>query len=250
LERAYLRSADVVVSLTGAAKVEIEALDYLKGRCPRITIIPTCVDLGRFQIRELNDGSLGDAGPDNRFTLVYSGSLGTWYLLDEMLVFFLVLKKHVPDALFLVLTRSSRDVVETAAHKYGLGNRDLSVHSIPFQQMPEWIAAGGAGVFFSAPSWANKARCPTKLAEFLAVGLPVVINRGIGDMETIVPEERVGVVVEQFTETAYEKALVALFDLLSEGGLKQRCRRVAEHYFSLDAGVRKYQEAYEAIKNA
>lgn len=249
LERAYLTRADGVVSLTEAAKAEIEAFDYLRERCPRITVIPTCVDLDRFQVRGSSGAHL-DAGPGTRFTLVYSGSLGTWYLLNEMVKFFVVLKRRVPDAQFLILTLSPRHLVESAARKYGLGEGDLSVRSVPFQRMPEGIASGTAGVFFASASWANRARCPTKLAEFLALGIPVVVSRGIGDVDAIVSGERVGVVVEQLSEAAYEKSLVTLLGLLGEGGLRERCRQAAKRYFSLQLGVLKYLEVYQTLSGA
>jgi glycosyltransferase involved in cell wall biosynthesis len=164
-----------------------------------------------------------------------------------MLAFFRVLKKRIPDALFLILTQGPRGSVEAEARKCGLQLEDLTIHSVPFQKMPEWIAAGEAGIFFSDPSWANKARCPTKLSEFLALGIPVVASRGIGDVESIVLENRVGVLVEQFTIPAYERALTELLGLLGDRGLKGRCREAAERYFSLETGALKYAEVYEAM---
>jgi glycosyltransferase involved in cell wall biosynthesis len=246
-ERTYLRWADAVVSLTHAAEQEIGRFGYLQGRCPPIAVIPTCVELSRFRCAEPGGESARGTDKSDRFILVYSGSLGTWYLLSEMLEFFLALKRRIPDASFLVLTQGSANAVETAARKYGIDETDLSVRSVPFQQMPEWIATGKAGIFFAQPSWANKARCPTKLAEFLAVGIPVVTSRGIGDVETIVREERVGVIVEQFTDAAYERGLAALVELLREDGLPRRCRQVAARYFSLEIGASRYQEAYRTV---
>lgn len=247
LEKIYLSKADAIITLTDAARNEIEALEYLQGRRPHITVIPTCVDLDQFEIREQRSGPLRDSGVEERFTLVYSGSLGTWYALDAMTAFFLVLKKYIPNASFLILTQSPRQVVETVRNKYALSEKDMNVQNVPYQRMPESIASGDAGIIFSRPSWANKARCPTKLAEFLASGVPVVMSRGIGDTEALIQRERVGVVVEEFTESAYEKALGALRDLLSEGDLKGRCRQVAERYFSLQEGVTRYQRVYRQL---
>ena len=40
--------ADHVVSLTHAAVAEVRKFDYLDGRMPPISVIPTCADLARF----------------------------------------------------------------------------------------------------------------------------------------------------------------------------------------------------------
>lgn len=247
LEKVYLTEADTVVSLTSAAGKEIAAFEYLGYCCPRIAVIPTCVDLDRFRIRDRGGEPPRGLSGTTRFTLAYSGSLGTWYALDEMMAFFLVIKRHIPGARFLILTQTPRRDVERVGEKYSLSEGDLTVHAVPHWNMPEWIAAADVGVIFSRPSWANKARCPTKLGEFLACGVPVVMSQDIGDTEAIIRRERVGLAVQQFTEAAYEDALSVLRDLLGEAGLKERCRRVAERYFSLEQGVLKYQKVYEGL---
>jgi glycosyltransferase involved in cell wall biosynthesis len=238
-EAMCLKAADAIVSLTEAAKTEIEAFDYLADRCPPIAVIPTCVDLDRFRPREPFLG----AGPDKPWRLVYSGALGTWYLLDEMVAFFCALKKRIPRARFLILTQTPEAVTVPA----GFADEDIDVHAVPFGEVPAWIARGNVGVIFSSATWSNKARCPTKLGEFLACGLPVVISRGIGDTETIVREERVGVVVDKLAGPAYEKAVEELLVLLSEGDLGERCRRAAARHLSLQDGVLRYLQIYERL---
>lgn len=47
-ERRFLLNADHVVSLTHAALAEMQRFDYLHGRMPPVTVIPTCADLQRF----------------------------------------------------------------------------------------------------------------------------------------------------------------------------------------------------------
>lgn len=56
------------------------------------------------------------------------------------------------------------------------------------------------------PIPSKRSSCPTKLAKGLATGLPVVCNRGIGDLDDIVEREGVGVFVDGFSEAAYSVA--------------------------------------------
>lgn len=246
-ERLYLKQADAVVTLTEAARKEIETFEYLKCRTLRVAVIPTCVDLDRFQMQEQAGAPYENSRLEERLTLVYSGSVGTWYALDEMAAFFSVMKKRVSNAHFLILTPSPRRLVEQIVRKYAVDGRDTSIQSLPYQRVAGWIALSDVGIIFSRPSWANRARCPTKLAEFLACGVPVIVSRGIGDTAALIEKERVGIVVEEFSEAAYEEALAGLRRLLSEAGVRKRCRQVAERYFSLEKGVLRYHEVYQGL---
>ena len=55
-ERRFLLAADHVVSLTHAAVREMQRFDYLQGRMPPVTVIPTCADLARFTPLPREDG--------------------------------------------------------------------------------------------------------------------------------------------------------------------------------------------------
>jgi len=162
-------------------------------------------------------------------------------------IFFGVVKRRRPDARFVVLTPGGHAAAETAARRHGFGAGDVRVQSAPHARVPDVIATADAGIMLSAPAWSNTARCPTKLAEFLACGVPVVVSRGIGDTEALVRDERVGVVVEDLAGPAYERAAAALEALRAEGGLAERCRRAAERSFALGDGVARYEEIYRRL---
>src|SRR5207245_1606283 len=75
LERSFLRDAASVVTLTRASVPVVQKRMSAVGSSASLTVIPTSVDLQRFKPGPKR------AGP---FTLSYAGSIGTWYLLDEM----------------------------------------------------------------------------------------------------------------------------------------------------------------------
>jgi glycosyltransferase involved in cell wall biosynthesis len=99
-EKEFLREADYTVSLTHGAREIIHSWPSLQS--VPIQVIPCCVDTDLFDTKPQLSQSL--PSEKQQFTLSYLGSLGTWYMLDEMLHFFkrLLLKK--PDALFLFIT--------------------------------------------------------------------------------------------------------------------------------------------------
>ena len=91
-----------------------------------------------------------------------------------------------------------------------------------------------------------KAAMPTKIAEFLACGRPVVVNRGLGDFDEYLSEFNAGVILDGTSQDLKEKARI-LMDLLSDPDTPYRCRVLAEKYFDIKAGAQKYMDIYDKM---
>lgn len=247
-EKVFLLNADEIVSLTHAGKAEIMNFPYSKNPMANITIIPTSVDLERFKLeRENNIKILTEMGRKGKFIFIYTGSISTWYMPEEMIDFFGIAKGNISEAHFLVLTRE-KDLFEGVLKAKNFNNGIVSVLSTTYESVSNYLLIGKAGIAFYKPGYSRKGCCPTKFGEYLACGLPVIINTGIGDCDEIVLKEKVGVVINGFSSKEYERAIRELNDLLSEGDvLRKRCRTVAEKYFSLEMGVERYWDIYKRL---
>jgi len=114
--------------------------------------------------------------------------------------------------------------------------------------MPYYIKLADVGIFFIKPCFSKRFSSPTKLAEYLACGLPLVINSGIGDTGEMVSDNRIGVVIKDFSEKQYLDKTRELLDLMKEGKvLSKRCRLTSEKYLSLDMGVERYHNVYKEL---
>jgi glycosyltransferase involved in cell wall biosynthesis len=174
-EMEFVRHADRVIVLTGAAKEELLRWNLNE----KISIIPCCVDLeifdpGRFKGKTKNEIRAQLNLPLDDYTLLYLGSLGTWYLYPEMVSFFRQLKKIRPSAKFLFLTPD--------VDRVGV-DPDFIVRTVAKQEVPMYILASDASVCFIKPSFSKKGSSATKMAEVLAMGVPLVANAGWGDIE-------------------------------------------------------------------
>ena len=92
-EKLFLENADAIVSLTENAKQEILTWKKIKNQPLSIEVIPCCVDMNLFDSKKNSDSEIqkkkSELGlSDAKFVLSYCGSIGTWYLCDEMLEFF------------------------------------------------------------------------------------------------------------------------------------------------------------------
>lgn len=90
------------------------------------------------------------------------------------------------------------------------------------------------------------AAMPTKIGEFLACGRPIVVNRGLGDMDEFIREFNAGVILDEQIETLQESAN-RLVNLLLDPETPFRCRALAEKYFSMDIGASRYLDLYSQI---
>ncbi|GEM_PF-369153 len=248
-ERHMLKIADAVTVLTKKHLEFNKHIEYLRNNGKPMDIIPCCVDTDRFYHDEKAGTDLKKRlGLSDRFVLMYPGKIGTFYLMREMLDFFKVMRDELPESVFLVITNDNTSELLAIARKAGLHEGSVKViNGIGFEEMPEYMRLADAGIFFINP-YKKIGSSPIKMGEFLASGIPVVINPGVGDTEEMVLSGGAGVVVRSFDEKSYRDAVKAVLRLKSEGpALVKRCRETADSYLALDKGVCKYREIYKAI---
>jgi glycosyltransferase involved in cell wall biosynthesis len=243
VERRLLLAADHVVTLTHASEAELRAWSYLRQRAPPITVIPTCTDLDRFRIQ----------GPPQLepFVLGYVGSVGTWYLLDEMLRCFVLFRRELPDSRLLIVNRGENALIRARIQKLGIDEAAAELVAADHSDVPRLIAGMSAALAFYAPSFSRLACSPTKIGEYLGSGVPILASAGVGDVNGLVERERVGAVVSGFSDEELRSGLSQLLNLLAEPErLQKRCREVAENEFSLDRGAQAYAAIYDQLASS
>ncbi|MEW6468153.1 MAG: glycosyltransferase [Bacteroidota bacterium] len=250
-ETEFLNNADFVISLTETGKNELLSWKGVK-RPPAVEVIPCCVDLDHFSPERVTSEKLG--GLRNRlgiresdFILSYIGSLGTWYMPDKMLLFFRELLQVRPNARFLFVTPDGAAGLIAAAGRAGLDRSRIIVTESSRGDMPAYIALSHLSVYFIQPLFSKKASSPTKMAEIMAMGIPAVINAGIGDTEQVMRDSGAGIVLSDLSEKTMRTALAEL-DLLL-GRDKRLLRASAKKHFSLDQGVERYDRVYNQVLN-
>ena len=250
MEKRLILSADEVIVLTEKAAEIIRDLPYVRDGEVSITVIPCCADLNKFKLIPAQRRSelLKEYRLEDRFILLHAGSVGPWYKLGEMIEFFLALKQRVPRAHFLLLSNSDHEQIFEAMAGRHVNQEDFTIMKVSLDKVADLTSIAHSGVCLIKPTFSKKGSSPTKVAECLACGRPIVINSGIGDSEQVINRNRVGVVISSFDQKAYNRALDELLELIGEGDkLLQRCRETAKNSLSLDYGVRKYWEVYRRV---
>ena len=243
-ERQFLLNADCVVSLTQAAIDEMRTFPYLQGRMPRFERITTCADLELFKPEEPPSAGLPS---DRPFTLGYVGSVGVWYLFDETLRCFQLLRERLPDARLHILNRGGHDYVRERLSALNIDHECVQLEAADHAGVARAMQQIDAGIFFIKPVYSKMASAPTKLGEFLGCGVPCLGNYGVGDMGSILESEEVGVALKSFDEPAIRQAIDRLLRLTHTPGISARCRGAAVSFFSLEQGVAQYRAIYNDL---
>jgi len=225
-ERWLYRAADGFVVLTEKARESIRS-------CGKpLEVIPTCIDPARFAGDDRVEIATG------RPVFVYAGALGGYYLIDEMVALI-----AEAGAFGLVLTQGSTDAITASFERAGYEH--YRVLQVAPDEVPRYLRAADVALLLVRKSFARRAMSPTKFAEYLAAGLPVIASAGIGDLDVVIPESRVGVVLQGGGVAA---ALRGVEELRGEPGLAARCREVARTRYDLHAvGGARYRRLYDAV---
>lgn len=249
MERRAFAATDAIVTLTEKIWPILSEWDGIKGRDVIHTVIPCCVDLELFQT-ELSDRNQmrADLGVCDRFVLVYSGSLDGWYLTEQMADFFDEFLKHKQNAHLIWLTTGSHSRIRELMAARKIAAESYSVHSAFASEVPRFLSAADVGMAFIKPCLSKLASSPTKYGEYLACGLPLLINSGIGDSDALVEKFRVGTLVKQFEAISYRNAAADIEQLVIQPNVRERNREVARELFDLrSVGAHRYAELYKRV---
>lgn len=231
LEHIGIRRADQIVVLTNRLRDWLIANELKQS--DQIEVIPCCVDFGRFDgrtnIQEAQEGILANG----RFEVVYAGSLGGLYLVEEMGYFFKAIKEQRPDAFLRILSASLPEQAAAALKRAGVDERDYKIEAVAPVEVFTHLRRARLGVSFRKPTFAQIASSPTKIPEYLAAGLPVVCNADIGDMDELVKREQIGVVLHSFDEKAYKAGAAEAIALANDDRMHDRAMKIAHKYFDL-----------------
>ena len=134
----------------------------------------------------------------------------------------------------------------------GVSEADYGLIGAAPSDVPSYLSASDAGLAFIKPCFSKLASSPTKYAEYLGCGLPLIINAGIGDSDALITREGVGALVRDFKKHEYDKALISIESLVRDADETRRhSREVAERLFDIRAvGVNRYVRLYENVFNS
>ena len=249
-ETDFFSYADYTISLTENGKETIHQWASVKNQPIPIEVIPCCADVDLFS-RQTIDASRQEYFryllkiQKDDFVISYLGSFGTWYMPDEMLWFFNRMRDKIKHSKFLFITTEKRETVLTFSKKYNIPDDNILVISSARKDVPVLLSLSKLSIFFIKPLFSKKASSPTKQAEAMSMGIPIICNTGIGDTDKIINETKTGCVIQEFSDIAFDEVIKNIDHLLSIS--PDEIHNIAAQKFSLESGIEKYYKVYKNL---
>lgn len=249
-ELSFFREADAVVSLTNNGKNEILSWEEFKDNPPYIEVIPCCVDLEKFDPNKIRESEVDKVKKELKldgadFILGYVGSIGTWYMLEEMLDFYRAIRERYKAPKFLFISGESETFLQQEAIKKGIPKAEVIVKSVAHSSIPLYLSVFDFSIFFIRPTFSKKASSPTKQGELMALDIPIICNAGVGDTDAIIKKYNAGKIITALNEENYSKT--SLNNSLYDASI---IRKGAGEVYSLEKGVEMYFKIYRFITSS
>ncbi|HMI80005.1 MAG TPA: glycosyltransferase, partial [Ferruginibacter sp.] len=113
------------------------------------------------------------------------------------------------------------------------------------KEVPLFLSVSKFSVFFIRPCFSRKSQSPTKHGEIMAMGIPVITNREIGDVEEIIQKYQSGIVIKDFSESEYKAAVEKI--TLGNAFDPVAIRNGAINFYDLSSAIKKYRSLYDRI---
>ncbi len=250
-ETEQLKKSDGIVCLTYAAQEIISKWPAFNRNIP-IEVIPCSVDLALFNPSNINHvereavkNELHIKGGE--LIISYLGSIGGWYLTDEMMQLCKEIYDLKPEIKFLFISPHRHEFIIEAASKYGVPPANIITKKANRLQVPLLLSLSYFSIFFIKPCYSKQSSSPTKHGEIMAMGIPLITNSGIGDVEKVVKKYDSGLVLNAFNKKEYR--FIAQKVISGYQYDKIRIMQGAREFYSLDTAIEKYQNIYNSILN-
>jgi len=164
-----------------------------KNKTLNITVTPNCVDVYKFYYDpRKRKSSREKMGIDNKFVVIYSGSLQENKQLPERMIdIYKIIKNTIGDSVFLVLTNSEK-YAEKLFSESNLDRNDYIILNKPYSILNDYLIAGDIGLIILSDDKNSNVARPIKFAEYLRSGVPVLINGSLHDISKSVKKHDFG----------------------------------------------------------
>ena len=238
LVRKAVMSCDSFTSMTQAA------VDWIKQKYDKDGVaFPCCVTESFFlddDPHRRNETRQQCGFNENHKVIAWCGNFVYWQMLDEVVT----LVKDMADIdtsiriLFLV-----SDVVQMTklCDRIGLDERLYYMKHVKSYEVPKYLEACDVGLdCLALDDFKSSICCPIKVGEYLAVGLPILITRTMGDIPSFVTKHGIGAILKDSLDP---QDAVEKMDLLLRVQ-RANVKDVARSFFSWDANREKVEQLF------
>lgn len=211
----------------------------------KLLVVPGCADerLFRFDPAE-RERMRRELGLGDRRVLLYSGALDkAWQMPEQVLRLAGQLFRDLERFFFMCLTPHA-ELAERMAEAEAIPAARRWIGYVPYDRLPGFLAAADMGLLLREDIPLNRVASPTKFAEYVMAGLPVLISGQVGDFSGFIRESGAGIVADdRFDGLA---ARVAGY-LDRPPRTRTEIAALGRNHFAKQKYLRALEQAYDAL---
>lgn len=178
--------------------------------------------------------------------ILYLGGASDWQQPKLLLKVFRELRNLNPAAQLLILS-AEPEYFQTRIETFGIERNHCRILSVPHQEVSNIASAADLGVLIRQDHVINRVASPTKFAEYLNLGVPVLLTDAVADFSRIVRNNGIGIEIgcndspKQIAATT-NSFLKSVRETRSM--FRKRCRETADEQLSFESILSTYQRIY------
>lgn len=178
--------------------------------------------------------------PDDAFLLVYSGSLGPQYGVEQMIFIHKMLRGQNIDSRLLILTNHPKFLAGQSINS----DDQVMVRSVDFRDIPGYLSSGDLGFAIRKDAVSMQGVAPIKIGEYLLNGLPIIASAPIGDSKILLAGQPFIHLLEDYSKERLEEAVRWIErSILKAVFSRQQPAEFARNLFSIEVSAKTYEDA-------
>lgn len=221
-------------------------IELTKAAESKITILPCLADNRKFYFdRERRLSLRKDLGLENKFVFIYTGGTGAWHYTDEVYRIIGNLLLKYEKSFFVILTPDTDAAADLA--KTILPDGRYIIKNAKQDEVSDYMLASDMGILLRERHPLNEVASPTKFAEYIMSGLPVLISEGIGDYSPFVADHKLGIILKNDESDEEIINMVAPYYAMNGSLNKEQIASLGAQYFSKQKYIDLMKGIYKKI---
>jgi glycosyltransferase involved in cell wall biosynthesis len=247
IEDAAHKRADQLFCVSKSFK---EYINKKSGEKIKIEVIPCCINKDKFYFNSIKRREKRkELDIENRFTVLYSGSLNMWQLPEEIIKIFLEFRSYIKDSILVIFTRDT-GIAEKLLKKYDLNNDSYIVGSKSFDEISSYLPVGDIGLLIREENEVNRIAFPIKYTEYVRSGVPVFTSI-TSDIDAFLEKYNTGFKIKDFKDVSEIRNVISDIkqdlDNICSNAYKKRISNVIGEKFGWSAYTPKIKRIYQMI---
>lgn len=246
-ESRAIETAGAIVVLTQDAGDVVQSHPAYRGA--PVKVIPCSVDQTAFSVfadrRVSTRRNLGF--DDDELVLVYLGSASGVYRMDLVYRFFNEIRERRGRTRLLMVGSHDGADHRNRARAIGItiAPDEMTCMRVPHAEVPDLLNAADMGLSLYVATPSSLGVSATKVGEYLACGLPVLSNVGVGDITRIITDGENGAVLRDDSGAEVKRCADVMLSQSLFG--RETIKQQSQDYFSMDRAVASYQQVYRSL---